>query len=158
MNRALSCKALTMGLRRVEAEADAIAELTEGLAPLDHDTALALIRRWLAIPLGSKPRCHYRCRIGQNWFTIGAYNASGFASWLSTYLEDSLYSELLRRQPAVAEAFRSQFLEVAAVDYAFLTEKGGPKLGLMIHDGLARGLLELAVRVFGEECRKELVS
>ena len=135
MNRALSFETLTAGLRQVEAEASAMAELAEGPPPRDHDAALVLVRRWLAIPWGNKPRGHCRFRMGTDPSSsgYGTTQPSGFFFWLTTHLEQQFFVELQNRQPALANTFRSQFLDVAAVDYAHLTKKTGPMFQRAVH-------------------------
>lgn len=153
MNRALSCETLTAGLRRVEAEANAIAELGDGPPPLDHDTALALVRRWLAIPWDNKPRGHYRFRPAQTSPNSGysTTQPSGFFFWLTTYLEEQFFTELQNRQATLASVFRSQFLDVAVADYAYLTNGTGPMFQRAVYGANARSLLDLVGRLLGPQ-------
>ena len=138
----------------IRVEAEALEELALGTPPLDHDAALSLVQRWLDLPLVSKPACEYErflddCRLGVSDYT-------GFLFWLSTFLGEKLYPELVRRQPTLAAAFRTQFVEITATDYErWLGVRG---TCYPYAQFLARGILEFVDRVLGEGCQKEVIS
>ncbi|MEO8839503.1 MAG: hypothetical protein ABI351_12420 [Herbaspirillum sp.] len=135
-------------------EAEALEGLALGTPPLDHDAAFSIVQRWLDLPLDRKPACEYErfmdaCRLGVSDYT-------GFLFWLSTFLGEKLYPELVRRQPELAGLFRTQFLKITAIDYRrWLGVRG---TCYPYAQFLARGILEFVDRVLGEGCQDEVIS
>ena len=135
-------------------EAETLEELAQGTPPLDHDAALALVQRWLDLPLDSKPACEYERFLGDCRLRVSDYTS--FLFWLSTFLGEKLYPELVRREPELAAVFRTQFLEVTVTDYKrWLGVRG---TCYPYAQFLARGILEFVDRVLGEGCQKEVIS
>ena len=146
--------ALTAELRRAEAEVGALQDRSQGIPPLTYDAAFVLLRRWLDVPLDSKPFCVHEEFLGDDCIT--ASDHTGFFLWLITFLGKEFYLEVVEREPALASAFHTQFLDAATDDLQRWAKVSGP---CYVHARfLQRGILELVDGVLGEGCQNEVIS